>query len=121
NRFFVTAPNQGESLTAGSSYKIAWKTLGKVAKVNLEYSTGGAWKSVADSAANTGSYDWKVPADVTDKLRVRVSGPSWAFEDSSDGMNAITNSTGVNRSVTPRAVAFRVAGRGTVATGAPGA
>jgi hypothetical protein len=96
-RFFVTAPNQGESLAAGSTYKIAWKTLGKVAKVNLEYSTGGAWKSVADSAANTGSYDWKVPAEVTDKLRVRISGPAWAFEDSSDGMNAITSSSSVQR------------------------
>lgn len=94
NRFFVTAPGSGEKLKPAASYKIVWKTLGKVGKVNLEYNAGAGWKSIADSAANTGSFDWTLPSEATDHLRVRVSGPSWARADSS-GENSITSSSAV--------------------------
>jgi hypothetical protein len=119
NRLFVSAPGSGEKLAAGSTYKVSWKTLGKIAKVNLEYNTGSGWKKIADSAANTGSYDWKVPAEATDQLRVRVSGPSWARPDSS-GLNGIASSSGVNLHVTGGSVAFSMEGSGELLGGLQG-
>lgn len=98
NRVFVTSPNTGERLTAGAVHKLTWKSIGSAGKVRLEYTTGtGGWKAVtADSVANNGSYDWQVPAENTQALRVRISGPAWVLADSSDGNNTIGTGTRIH-------------------------
>lgn len=98
NRLFVTSPNTGERFNPGATHKITWRSIGSAARVRLEYTTGvGGWKPVtADSVPNSGSYDWQVPAENSQTMRVRVSGPAWAKADSSDGNNAIGAGTGIH-------------------------
>jgi endonuclease/exonuclease/phosphatase family metal-dependent hydrolase len=58
----ITAPNGGESYTAGSSQTITW-TSAAVADVKLEYTLDGtAWTQItASTPAAPGSYGWTVP------------------------------------------------------------
>jgi hypothetical protein len=96
NRFFVTSPDSGEKLTPGAVHKITWKSIGSAGKASLQYNTGAGWKPVTgDSVPNNGSYDWTVPAENTQTLRVRVSGPSWVMADSSRANNSIGGGTGI--------------------------
>ncbi|MCC2672939.1 MAG: repeat-containing protein, partial [Armatimonadetes bacterium] len=71
----VTAPNGGESWTAGTSQAITWSSANLSGSVKLEYSaTGGApWTTIAASTANDGSENWTVPNAPTTQARVRIS------------------------------------------------
>lgn len=83
NSVTVTAPNGGETLTAGSSYTITWTSTGSIANVKLEYSTnaGSTWTTILSSTPNDGSQAWTVPSVATTQGRVRVS----------DAANSATN------------------------------
>ena len=72
----VTAPNGGETLTAGTSTNITWTWSGTFSTVNLDYSTNGgtSWTSIVTGTANDGSQAWTVPSTATTQGRVRVSG-----------------------------------------------
>jgi hypothetical protein len=99
NRLFVTSPNTGAQLTAGSTANVTWKTLGDVKKVSVFYNlgAGAGWVKAADNINNTGSYAWPVPSDATAKLRVKVTAPdTWVMADSSDGDNAIITSSAIH-------------------------
>ena len=71
----LTAPNGGESFTAGASTNITWTYTGTLANVKLEYSTdaGATWTTITASTTNTGTYAWTVPTAATTQARVRVS------------------------------------------------
>ncbi|WP_241758998.1 lamin tail domain-containing protein [Pyxidicoccus parkwayensis] len=83
----VTAPNGGETLTAGTTYAITWTATG-VDTVKLQYSVdnGTTWRDVVASvSAATGRYTWTVPSDNSGGARVRVVDTRDAtFFDASD-------------------------------------
>jgi hypothetical protein len=120
HRLFLDNPNQGVVMAAQSTYAVKWRTLGDIATVNIEYNTGsGGWKSAAMGVSNTGSYDWKVPNEMTKTLKLRISGPAWAAADSSDGNNEISTLAGVAPANRNRTHFLTLEGRKTplVATG----
>ncbi|MCP4713342.1 MAG: hypothetical protein GY869_32330, partial [Planctomycetes bacterium] len=71
----VTFPNGGESLTGGSSQQILWTPSGGINNVTIEYSTdtGTTWKSIVQTTANDGTFDWTVPGTVSDECLVRIT------------------------------------------------
>jgi hypothetical protein len=73
-KLMLIAPNGGEILKTGSFFDILWDTEGSVSDVKIEYSAdnGATWKSVAD-VANTGGYEWMVPAAGSQECLVRVA------------------------------------------------
>jgi subtilisin family serine protease len=78
NTVTVTAPNGGQTLTAGASYTITWTSTGSIANVKLEYSinAGTNWTVITSSTTNDGSQAWTVPSTATTQGRVRVSDAS---------------------------------------------
>src|SRR5207245_9224760 len=72
----LPAPHGGEAWLVGSTQAISWTTTGTVPNVKLEYSTDGGVtypNVVAASAANTGSFSWTIPDNISNTVRVRVS------------------------------------------------
>lgn len=74
----VTAPDGGEIWSIGSSQVITWTATDNVGvtAVDVAYSTdGGATYggAIATGIANSGSYNWTVPAAATTTARVRVT------------------------------------------------
>lgn len=78
----VTSPNGGEEWEVGSVHSITWANSGDAGTVMIEYSTdyGSAWSTIADSAANTGNFDWTTPYAASHECLVRVT----AHDDSAD-------------------------------------
>jgi hypothetical protein len=71
----VTAPNGGESLSAGSSYTVKWSSTGTVGNVKIQYSTnsGGSFSTVVSSTANDGAYSWAVPNVASSGCYIKIS------------------------------------------------
>jgi hypothetical protein len=90
----VASPNGGETLKAGGTVSIRWKTFGTVSKVNLLYSAdaGKSWKSIARAVTNSGSYSWKIPGLHGSQFRFKV-------EDASDPKNFDTSNANVSISI----------------------
>jgi len=89
----LTAPNGGESWVSGTSRTITWISTGTIVAVKLEYSlnNGRNWTTISSSAANSGSYNWTIPAVPSDSARVRVSDAiDGSPSDISDGVFAIS-------------------------------
>lgn len=71
----ITSPQGGEVWEAGAKRVIKWTTEGDIPQVRIAYTTdGAAWKEIADSLNNTGSYTWTIPVDVSATVRLKVSG-----------------------------------------------
>ncbi|MDP1995417.1 MAG: hypothetical protein Q8K40_09255, partial [Ignavibacteria bacterium] len=83
----VKSPNGGEKWRAASINKISWISS-EITKVKIEYSTndGFEWKIISDSLeAASGTFDWTIPSERTNKARVRVTDISLASTaDTSD-------------------------------------
>lgn len=73
---YVRTPNGGGVYEPGEVVALKWTSDDDVGvtNVDIEYSTdgGGAWTTVASAIADTGSYNWTVPASPTTQGRVRV-------------------------------------------------
>lgn len=84
----VTAPNGGEEIEKGSSFKITWTTGGTVGNVKIQYSTnnGGSWSTVTSSTANDGSYTWTVPDKTSSTCLIKIS-------EASDGSPSDTSNS----------------------------
>lgn len=69
----VTAPNGGESWTAGSVRTVTW-TATNLALVRIEYRKvpTDPWQTVTELEGYLGSYAWTVPPDPTDQAKIRV-------------------------------------------------
>ncbi len=69
---------------ANTQVTIPWRSIGTIPKVKLQYKVGpsGAWQTITDSTANTGTYTWTAPAVVSDSLRFRISGNDYVLADS---------------------------------------
>jgi len=91
-RLFLISPKKGIHFQAGATATVTWKSLGNIKKVSIFYNLGlgGEWVMVADNINNTGTYNWIVPEEVTDKLRFRISAAPWVTADSSQGDNSIS-------------------------------
>ncbi|MFP2926957.1 lamin tail domain-containing protein [Pyxidicoccus sp. 3LG] len=83
----LTAPNGGETLTAGTTYDITWTSSG-VDSVRLRYSldNGLTWDDiVASTPAAPGRYTWTVPNEASSGARVEVGDATdTSFSDASD-------------------------------------
>jgi hypothetical protein len=68
-------PNGGEIIPSGSVYPIHWGAPAEAISFEIEYSTGGSWKTIAEGVTGTG-YLWQVPDPKGDKeeMKVRVTG-----------------------------------------------
>jgi hypothetical protein len=102
----LTAPNGGESWSAGSTHDITWtaENLPAGARVRISYSdgrssgfmtnrtTGGA---IASVPASQGSYRWTVPDNVGSSWRVTlcVPGPSAPARGTSAGSSCLARDT----------------------------
>ena len=119
----LDAPNGGETLEAGSAYTIVWhdSVYHGTANYDLWYSvTGpdGPWIVIERNLDFGGelpsySYDWTVPDEPSDAVRVRVrqdNDVGLDYLDISDEDLAITGSQAVSRVLVPAAA--RVAGSG---------
>ncbi len=74
----LTTPNSGEDLPIDTTYNITWESQGSIENVLLEYSidNGSSWVSIG-SVANTGSYEWLVPAEDSCQCRIRISNTTY--------------------------------------------
>ncbi len=73
--FKVLTPNGFENLIVGEYTPIHWENDGQVSNVKLEYSTDGGtvWKNISTSETNDGNYIWKVPNDVSNICKIKVT------------------------------------------------
>jgi YD repeat-containing protein len=73
--FTVTYPNGGEEIQAGSVQTITWKADDAQKDVKIEYSAdnGSTYQTIIERTPNTGSYQWKVPQDISPSCLIRIS------------------------------------------------
>ena len=111
----TTAPNGGETLTAGDGYDITWSSE-YMPTVDIELSTdnGSSWTTIASSVAgDAGSYYWIVSDDPTTTALVRVMDSyQTSFGDTSDATFTI-QSSGATPSVWYVDVSVGASGDGT--------
>jgi hypothetical protein len=90
NVITITSPNGGEDWLAGSIERITWSNPG-VGNLMIEYSenNGTSWKTITQSTANDGSYDWTVPQSPSKKCLVRISETGGNPLDISDAVFSI--------------------------------
>lgn len=98
----VTAPNGGESWSAGSVHDVTW-TSNDVTSVKVEYTLdgGSSWTTLSSSVpAANGRIAWTVPSTATTSAKVRVTSTTSAtVTDASNGAFAITTSSGGSGSI----------------------
>lgn len=73
--FDITAPDGNEKLVVGTTQTISWTGGAATQSVLIEYSSdnGSTYKTIAERAPNTGSFDWVVPADLSPVCLIRIS------------------------------------------------
>jgi hypothetical protein len=83
----LSQPNGGEIWEAGSTQSIIWQSQYMSGNVRIQYSTDGgvAWQTVAQTVANTGQYQWRLPDTISGRCRVQVSEMDGAPGDVSSG------------------------------------
>ena len=88
----VTSPNGGEHWQVGSSHNITWTSVETAGNIHIEYSVnnGGAWADVTPSSANTGSFTWTIPNEISSNCLVRISETDGSPSDISDAVFAIS-------------------------------
>ncbi len=86
NGITVEYPFGGETLVPGQTEVIRWSAYGDEANTfTLEFFDGTAWNLIDNNvAANERSYNWVVPATVSNNYLIRVSRNSSAYTDQSD-------------------------------------
>ncbi len=71
----VSYPNGGETFYVGMVYKITWLNKGTVGDIKIEYSSdsGATWNIVVSRVTNNGSYNWKIPDEISDICLIKIS------------------------------------------------
>jgi len=93
----VLAPNGGESLAAGGTFPIRWKTQGDAGTVSIELTVdgGGSWARIGFCSAGAGGHDWAVPVVDSDRCLIRVAAEDNAgVADTSDSFFSIHKAPG---------------------------
>jgi len=82
----VTAPNGGETWTAGTTQTVTWTSQGSVGNVNIDLSTNGGtnWTTLVSNTANDGSEAITVPNTPSTQCRIRVQEPDGSPSDMSN-------------------------------------
>lgn len=75
SNIILTTLNNGEALVSGGEREIAWVRKNSVTNILLEYSidNGSNWSNIAQTMANTGSYNWQVPQINSDEVLIKVT------------------------------------------------
>lgn len=95
----VLSPNGGETFVAGQNLPITWQVTG-LDKVRITLRKGGVIKQdIVTSVANTGSYNWIIPAgmalgnDYQIRVRDAIAGGTPKYFDDSDAKFSIVAAT----------------------------
>jgi Cohesin domain len=90
----VTAPNGGETLSAGAMAAVTYSATDSDADdsalaMSFDYSTnsGSSWTAIASGQLNTGTYNWTIPNLASSSVRVRVRAYD-GVDESNDTSNA---------------------------------
>ncbi|GEM_PF-2289437 len=100
----LNSPNGGEWWLTGANQQITWNGSSSIANVKLEFSrnAGAAWRTIAASTPNNGSYNWQAPDTVSNTCLIRISDAANAnLADESDGTFFIAPSALVNFTPSP--------------------
>ena len=91
NAITVLSPNGGETLYAGLTYEILWSSFGAIDNVKIDYSpdNGDTWLPLAETAENSGHFNWTVPDTPSAFCLVRVGDTGESAADTSDALFAI--------------------------------
>ena len=85
----LLSPNGGETFLSNETYSIIWSANDNIgiSHIKIEYSVdGGAnYVPIVDSAPNTGSFPWTVPAIASDNCIVKVTASDYAENFAFDG------------------------------------
>ncbi|MBI9072567.1 MAG: hypothetical protein JEY94_13275 [Melioribacteraceae bacterium] len=95
NSIVVVSPNGGDSLMVGESYTIKW-TSDITDQVVIQYSVdnGNNWITIADSLANSGSYEWTpIPNKLSSNIKIKVSNLDGSVFDVSNNTFRIIENT----------------------------
>ena len=109
----VSSPTAGSTHAAGSVVDIQWTTpegtSASSASIYSSVDNGETWSTVAENLANTESYDWVVPASISNAARVAV-----VLDDgTSDGVAGISGAFTIEATVgvgDPAGVEFALRG-----------
>jgi arylsulfatase A-like enzyme len=93
----LLTPNGGEMWPAGSIQNIRWLTTNSITiqNVKLEYNPGDGWKSIISTTPQIGEYAWRVPAELSPSVKIRVVSRENVLADTSDFSFSITSSTSI--------------------------
>jgi hypothetical protein len=86
----VTSPNGEEALIGNNKYSVKWESRGNIGPVKIEYSSGfyehddREWITIASDALNDGMFQWTVPNESLEKVRIRITGNGGFPRDMSD-------------------------------------
>lgn len=95
----VIYPNGSETLYVGQTEDIRWTVDADIARVKIEisYDNGVSWQVLADSAPNTGRFQWQVTGPVSDACLVRIQDAGGGDKiDQSDLVFAISDHREIN-------------------------
>lgn len=88
-KLWVVTPNGGETLFAGDTYQVQWRSRAFAGTVDLHYSidNGQSWLPMAGAQPDSGTFSWTVPNVATDSALVRVAASTGAAPaDTSDAV-----------------------------------
>ncbi|OHA09904.1 MAG: hypothetical protein A3A44_01560 [Candidatus Sungbacteria bacterium RIFCSPLOWO2_01_FULL_60_25] len=89
----VLAPNGGETLTAGTNYKITWNASASIASVDINlYKAGSLTATIASAVpASQGYYIWTVPQSTASGSDYTITISSGSMSDASNAPFTITS------------------------------
>ncbi len=97
----LLSPNGGERLLVGTQHRITWNS-NFIQTVDIEYSINGGQNYngiIQGINAATGEYLWMVPANISDQVKVRVTGGG--LQDESDSVLEIFQNSPVLNILSP--------------------
>jgi hypothetical protein len=115
----------------GTTTNIKWRSIGSIPKVKIEYRytspVNGNWVTIADSAANTGSYAWNVPMEAQGLakgsstvygaiMRISSSSQDYVLADTNQ-FSVAFEGTSINPNILKGSLSFGLPGRVGILTG----
>jgi len=92
----LTSPNGGEEWFIDQVYDITWTSGGDIPFVDLIYSKDDFVSdivAIASDIPNTGSFEWTIPDDPSETVKVRVTESGGGLQDDSDDYFTILEET----------------------------
>ncbi len=88
----VTKPNGSEQWVANTTQQITWQGfISSSVRIRYRIQDADPWSDITTSTPNDGLFEWTVPAQFTEKAKIRISDPADISEaDESDAYFTIT-------------------------------